>query len=174
MIGTATTDPVQIRPWRTGDEVLLAEIGDEFSLRSLYSRFHGGYSRLPKVYLRQLAAAWSQRRWDAVLAIHRGRVIGWAEYARGGTDPNVADLGVLVVDAWQHRGLGPTLARAVLERAAAAGLTALRADVLIVNRAARAMIESLSGPNLHAERDGEVVCYTVPLVPYFDHPAISA
>ena len=111
-IGTLATGSIQIRPWRAGDEALLAEIGDDFSRWSLYARFFGGYIGLPTWYLRQIPVAWSQRRWDAVLAIHRGRVIGWAEYACGRDNPNIADLGVLVMDAWQHRGLGRRLTRA--------------------------------------------------------------
>ena len=53
-----------------------------------------------------------------------------------------ADVGVVVADAWQRRGVGALLMRALIARAQARGVTALAMDVLPGNRRVLAMILS--------------------------------
>ena len=52
----------------------------------------------------------------------------------------VTDVGVVVADAWQRRGLGAALMRTLVTRAQARGVTALAMDVLPGNRVVLAMI----------------------------------
>src|SRR6478672_2401569 len=52
----------------------------------------------------------------------------------------VTDVGVVVADAWQRRGVGAALMRALIARAQARGVTALAMDVLPGNRRVLAMI----------------------------------
>ena len=52
----------------------------------------------------------------------------------------VTDVGVVVADAWQRRGVGAALMRALVARAQARGVTALAMDVLPGNRRVLAMI----------------------------------
>jgi len=50
------------------------------------------------------------------------------------------DVGLVVADAWQRRGVGAALMRALIARAQARGVTALAMDVLPGNRRVLAMI----------------------------------
>src|SRR4051812_25176114 len=104
---------MEIRPWRNGDEVLAAAAQRHLSAASLYNRFHAGTGgRLPAAYLRHIAAG-PRHGWDAQVAAGRGHLIGWAEFGRFPGTPDEADLGVLVVDPWQRRGVATALVRAI-------------------------------------------------------------
>jgi RimJ/RimL family protein N-acetyltransferase len=133
---------MEIRPWCDGDQRLLIAAQRDLSPASLSSRFFVGTSALPVKYLRYVASA-PRDRWDAQLAIRRGRLLGWAEFARLEPGAPDADLAVLVVDAWQRRGVATALLRAMLPRAAAAGVRVVHADVEPANTAARATIRTL-------------------------------
>jgi GNAT superfamily N-acetyltransferase len=154
--------PVTIRPWRAGDEQLLRAAEPSISRESLASRFFVGTPRLPEAYLRHISTV-GRDRWDAVVALVDGRVVGWAEYGRSLDDPREAELGVLVVDDWQGGGLGPRLVGALLLRCRRAGVTALRADVQPDNRRAQRAIESRLGRPVAADAEDGVLRYVLPL-----------
>ena len=63
-----------------------------------------------------------------------------------------ADLAVVVVDAWQRRGVATALIRALLPRAFAAGVRELGADLLPGNTAAQRLLVSLFGAELRSQR----------------------
>ena len=154
---------VRIRPWLPGDDLLLAAIGDGLSPASLYTRFLTGTPSLPRGYLRYVANA-PRSRWDAVVGLIGGSVVGWAEAARlsdGGPD---AELAVVVVDAWQRRGIGATLARRLAQHSLAAGVTTLHAEVLAENLPSNRLVRSLAGPSLSVTREGSLMHYRLPLV----------
>ncbi len=46
-------------------------------------------------------------------------------------DRAIVDLGVLVEDAWQRRGIGTALVTSLLDSARAKGVTTVHADVLV-------------------------------------------
>ena len=52
----------------------------------------------------------------------------------------MADIGVVVNDAWQGRGVGSALMRALITGAQARGVTTLEMDVLDSNRQVLAMV----------------------------------
>jgi RimJ/RimL family protein N-acetyltransferase len=133
---------IEVRPWRTGDEALLRAA--TFSAASLTSRFMVGTRRLPGTYLRHVATV-GRDRWDAQVALRDGRLVGWAEYGRWRAYGDEADVAVLVLDAWQRKGVATALVRAMLPRCAAAGVRVLHADVAPENIAARAAAVSLFG-----------------------------
>jgi GNAT superfamily N-acetyltransferase len=149
---------MEIRPWRPGDQQLLIAAQRELSRDSLSSRFFVGTSTLPVKYLRYVAHA-PRDRWDAQVATHRGRLLGWAEFARLPGRPDEADIAVLVVDAWQRQGVATALFRAMIPRAAAAGIRVAHADIEPGNRAARAMIRSVFGDTLAARFEDGLVHY---------------
>jgi GNAT superfamily N-acetyltransferase len=60
--------------------------------------------------------------------------------AADGRDGRATDIGVVVADAWQRRGVGAALMRALVARAQARGVTSLAMDVLPGNRRVLAMI----------------------------------
>src|ERR1700730_7970723 len=82
---------------------------------------------------------------DAIVAVADGVIVGHAMAAdlpeRICPDASrVTDVGVVVADAWQRRGVGAALMRALIARAQARGVTALAMDVLPGNRRVLAMI----------------------------------
>jgi RimJ/RimL family protein N-acetyltransferase len=134
---------MQLRPWRTGDEALLAGAQPDISPASLTTRFLGGFATLPTGYLRYVASA-PRERWDAQVATEADRLLGWAEFARLVSRDDEADLAVLVVDAWQRRGVATALFAAMIPRMVAAGVRVVHADVEPRNAAARATIRALA------------------------------
>lgn len=127
---------IVVRPWRTGDEKLLHAAC--FSAASLTSRFMVGTRCIPAAYLRHVATV-GRDRWDAQVATYRGRLLGWSEFGRWRSYGDEADLAVMVVDAWQRRGVATALVRAMVPRAAAAGVRVLHADIAVDNLAARSL-----------------------------------
>lgn len=163
-VGVAAAPPasapaVSVRPWRSGDERLVAAAEAAVSPRSLYERFFTGGHRFPPRYLERLAAN------ITAVAEVGGDVVGWAEVARRTDFPYAGELAVLVVDGWQHRGLGPRLAVAALDLARRRGLTLVHADVMDTNTAARRALGRLFGRRLQITRDEGVLHYVLPLVP---------
>lgn len=159
---TGGSGSVLLRPWRPGDITLLLGAEGRLSTASLTSRFFTGTSRLPASYLRHVETA-RPGMWDAVVALDDGLLVGWAEYGRSRDCPSRAELGVTVVDGWQHRGLGVRLVRALLRRAVRAGVRTLDVDIQEGNRAARGMLAAVLGTPAVADHDGDVLHYVVPL-----------
>ena len=80
---------------------------------------------------------------DAIVAVADGVIVGHAMAADRPGDPcgtQMTDVGVVVADAWQRRGVGAALMRALVLRAQARGVTSLAMDVLPANRRVLAMI----------------------------------
>lgn len=171
---------VRTRPWRPGDERLLARVAHQISPVSLRARFLAGVPRLPENYLRRLATLPPQA-WGAQVAVRADRcaeqVVGWAEFVRlappadgrpgapaGGAAGTEADLAILVLDAWQRRGIGRALIGALVPAAAAAGVRVLHADLDPANGAARGLLASVLGRDRLTARvvDG-LLHYTVRL-----------
>lgn len=101
------------------------------SLKTRYSRFFAPVRAWPIDY-RAGALAGDPDRHDAVVA-RLGpaggdpQVIALASLVNGAAEP---ELGVLVEDGWQGRGIGSALTSALIRRGRARGLTRLRATVL--------------------------------------------
>lgn len=155
--------PMEIRPWRCGDELFAVAAEPHLSSASLAYRFLTGTGgRLPKEYLRHISVG-PGPTWDAQVAVGPGHLIGWAEFGRLPGRPEEADLAVIVADPWQRRGIATALIRSMLPRCLAAGVRYLHADVSPTNRAARGLLQSLFSPALHAAFVDGVVHYELPL-----------
>ena len=130
-----------IRPAHRAD---LAALGDFFaglSVQTRYLRFFGPITP-GAALLRQLCGLAGTI--DAVIAVRGGVIVGHA-MAADRIDPSgarVTDIGVVVADAWQGRGLGSALTRALVTGAQARGVTLLEMDVLHGNRQVLGMITS--------------------------------
>ena len=130
-----------IRPAHQAD---LAALGDFFaglSAHTRYLRFFGPV--MPsQALLRRLCGLTGTI--DAVIAVRGGVIVGHA-MAADRIDPRgarVTDIGVVVADAWQGRGLGSALTRSLVTGAQARGVTLLEMDVLDGNRHVLDMITS--------------------------------
>ncbi len=82
--------------------------------------------------LAQVGPAGQAGRTDVLVATHGGIIIGHAmaadRAAAGGG--SLTEIGVVVADAWQGRGVGSALVRTLVSRARARGVTSLSMDVL--------------------------------------------
>lgn len=133
-----------IRPWEHGDFARLAAAGPRLSARTLQLRFWSPVPALPLSYLRSTEKRWP-RCWDAVVALEGDLLAGWAEYGRWPTRCDTADVAVCVVDAEQGHGLGTALLAQLVERARAAGMVSVHADIDRRNAFARRAWQHVTG-----------------------------
>jgi len=104
-------------------EALLAMLG-RCSRASLFHRFHGFTDGVAyfSALLRDRPAGKTLLAWSGSTCVAVGTL--------GADSAGLLDLGVLVEDAWQRRGIGTRLIRSLLDDARAKGVTTVRADVL--------------------------------------------
>jgi GNAT superfamily N-acetyltransferase len=127
------------------------------SMRTRYQRFFAPVSLTPAM-LRRVAGIVGHS--DVLVAIQGGVIIGHAMAVDGAAPQGcpVTDIGVVVADAWQGRGVGSALMRALISRAQARGVLSLTMDVLPSNAQVLAMI---AGHWTAAHRDRSADCVTV-------------
>jgi acetyltransferase len=95
---------------------------------------------------------------DAVVAVENGAIIGHA-MASDMTGPgasHVTEIGVVVTDARQGRGIGSALVRTLVARALTRGVTTATMDVLAENRQVLAMIDHY-WPAARQDRSGPYI-----------------
>jgi GNAT superfamily N-acetyltransferase len=95
---------------------------------------------------------------DALVATRNGLIIGHAMAVDTGDPPGAAatEIGVVVADAWQGRGVGSGLIRALASRARDRGATTLVMEVMAENRRVLAMIGG-RWPDARYDRSGAYV-----------------
>lgn len=111
---------------------MLVNLFDHLSPQSIYQRFFMAMPELTPSMARYLANVNYTNRM-AVVAEADGELMGVARYERT-NDPDVVELGLVVGDQWQGRGLGRILLREIVHAAERNGIRRLRADVLSENR----------------------------------------
>lgn len=166
-----------IRPVTPADEAVLHDFFAALSVESRYLRFFAPVT--PSCGLLDLMAG-KPAHVDAIVAVADGVIVGHAMAADrpvpgdpghpgrpGG--PRVTDVGVVVADPWQRRGVGAALMRALIGRAQARGVTALAMDVLPGNRRVLAMIAG-HWPEAAIGRSPDGVDVRIPLPPYQPRP----
>ena len=129
-----------IRPVGPGDMAALSDFFAGLSVESRYLRFFAPVT--PARGLLHLLSG-GPANVDAVVAVADGVIVGHVMAADGPADAcgtRSTDVGVVVADAWQRRGVGAALMRALIIRAQARGVTSLVMDVLPGNRRVLAMI----------------------------------
>ena len=131
---------VRIRQAGSADHAALRDFLGGLSLRTRYLRFFAGALPASPAMLHVLAGG--RPGVDALVATRNGAIIGHA-MAVDGTGPDgtaMAEIGVVVADAWQGHGVGSGLLHALAGRARARGATTLAMDVLAENQRVLAMI----------------------------------
>lgn len=123
---------VSIRPIRPEDDSALVDVFEHLSPQTVYQRFFTALPELTPGMARYLSHV-NYRSRMALVAEVDGRLVGVGRYERT-PDPEVAELGLVVLDEWQDRGLGRVLLRETLRAAQANGIHRFRADVLSENR----------------------------------------
>jgi GNAT superfamily N-acetyltransferase len=115
---------VAVKALTLADEAAVWAMVGRCSRTTLFHRFHSYTDG--RAYLRTLFV--SGRDQPALLAWHGAACIGIANLAVDST--GVADVGVLVEDAWQRRGVGSRLVSALFDTARSRGATRVHADVM--------------------------------------------
>jgi GNAT superfamily N-acetyltransferase len=130
------------------------------TLDSAYRRFFTGLGSPSPALVGRLVEVDHDRR-EAVLAGWGEQVVGLADCTRL-DDGVTVELGVVVADRWQRRGLGPRLARTVLELAIARGARMVRMHALAENDRVARLVRR-SWPDAVPARDGTVLAWELAL-----------
>jgi GNAT superfamily N-acetyltransferase len=121
---------LSVRRARTGDRAALEAMFGRCSWETAYRRFHGVVAAIPARYLAEALAGVPEH--FALVVVNGPCVVALASCREGRSGGAVgrAELGILVEDAWQRRGLGGLLLRRLIEHADSRGLSMLHAQVL--------------------------------------------
>jgi GNAT superfamily N-acetyltransferase len=132
--------PVEFRPAGWPDSGDIRDFIGGLSVRTQFLRFFASVAPPSSGLLRGLSGTDGSS--DVVIATHCGSVIGHAMAVdrTGGDGVRMSDVGLVVADRWQRRGVGSELLRKVVARAAARGVGMLVMDVLPSNDQMLAMI----------------------------------
>jgi GNAT superfamily N-acetyltransferase len=133
-------DAVQYRSATAADCEAIRWFVAGLSLRTRFLRFFTPASPLSSAVLRAMCG--TGRTTDVLVATHGGVIIGHA-MAVDSVSPGggrVTDIGVVIADHWQSRGVGSVIMGRLVARAAARGVSVLLMDVLPENRPMLAMI----------------------------------
>ena len=130
----------EIRQACYADHGALRDFLGGLSPRARYLRFFTGAVSTSPAMMRMLAGGGDHI--DAVVAVENGVIIGHAMACdtTGPAGGRMTEIGVVVTDARQGRGVGSALIRALASRAQARGITTATMDVLAENRQVLAMI----------------------------------
>ena len=143
--GVAAADGDAMRSFLTG-----------LSLRTRFLRFFAPASPPSPAVLRGMCGG--GRTTDALVATHDGVIVGHAMTADSLSPEGclVSDVGVVVADCWQNRGIGSQILDLVVARATARGVSVLVMDVLPENKRMLTMI-SRRWPDVGYRFSGDAV-----------------
>jgi RimJ/RimL family protein N-acetyltransferase len=121
---------VLVRPVRSTDALLLADMFARLSETSRRMRFLGKKEELSAAELRYYANV-DHHDHEALIALDPagGRGVGVARYVRDADDPRAAEIALTVIDDWQGRGLGTELLGRLSYRARQEGICRFTAVV---------------------------------------------
>src|SRR5215831_4594108 len=131
---------IRIRQAGRTDQEALRDFLTGLSVQTRYLRFFAGAMPTSPAMLQILAGG--RPGADALVATRNGAIIGHA-MAVDTTSPcgdRMAEIGVVVADAWQSQGVGSGLMRTLVARAEARGATGVVMEVMAENRRMLSMI----------------------------------
>jgi GNAT superfamily N-acetyltransferase len=163
---------VAIRQVCPEDLPALNEFFAGLSAHTRYLRFFGPIT--PGAALLRTLAGFADNV-DALVAARGGVIVGHAMAVdrTGPRGTRVTDIGVVVDDAWQGRGVGAALMRALVTGAQARGVTTLEMDVLDGNRQVLAMITG-HWPAARVDHTSDGLAIRIRLTQASPKPAASA
>jgi len=133
---------VALRPVTSSGITAISAMWERCSLATRIARFHAPVRDIPASYLTALLADPAAH----VIAVGQpgGDVVGLASLIRGASG-DTAELGVLVEDAWQRRGIGQRLAAHLISTAPGRGITTLTASIQAANAPVADLLRRVPG-----------------------------
>ena len=158
-------ETVTIRPIQINDLKMVQEFIRRLSPATKRFRFLAGVRELPSAELRRLCdvdGKYSMAFVATVLRKSREVEIGVARYAPYDRC-NTREIAVTVADEWQHRGLGTTLVKHLIETAKLNGITHLYSVGLIDNHALAALAKHFEMASMRDPSDSHQAIYSLAL-----------
>ncbi len=118
---------LRVRPIEPSDGPSLEAFHRTLSDRTVHLRFFGPHPSLTPGDVAYFTGVDHLAR-EALVAVAEARIVGVARFDAVGDGR--AEIAVVVTDAWQGRGVGGLLLRALAHRALACGITTFVAEVL--------------------------------------------
>jgi ribosomal protein S18 acetylase RimI-like enzyme len=132
---------VCVRPIEVADGEELRAMFARLSPRSIYYRFHMSYPAVP----RWASAGFLNTRFPSggsLVSVAGTQIVGHAMYVASDCSRE-AEVGLLVEDCWQSRGVGKLLLSELARGARLRGIEFLTAEVLGENRRALGLFEAV-------------------------------
>jgi GNAT superfamily N-acetyltransferase len=148
---------VALRRSGAGDAASLTEMLAGLSPMSSYLRFLSGGRPSDRMVARLLHRDSTHGAWLATAGDLTVGHVMWALAPDG-----AVEVGVVVSDAWQHRGIGRWLIQSALAEAAVAGAVAVRLNVHTENGRVIGMLRR-SMPDAVVTRDAGMLTYLAPM-----------
>ena len=114
---------IVLRLGQPGDADAVLALHERCSMETLFQRYHTGMRTMPRRWLHRLLMP---PRGQSLLAVCGREVVGIAQLISGGTG-QIAEISLLVEDAWQRKGVGTALMARLAAIAAARGQRKLMA-----------------------------------------------
>jgi ribosomal protein S18 acetylase RimI-like enzyme len=114
-----------LAPLVPADVAELLAMYERCSAETTYRRWHGHLRAFPTAYLAALVADSDEH--IAVVARREGPIVGFA--SAGEVAPGVREIGILVEDRWQRRGVGRALLTSIMTMSAELGTRVIQAEV---------------------------------------------
>ena len=156
-------ETLTIRPIQIDDIEMQRDFIRGLSPAAKRFRFFGGVRELPSPELRRLCDVDGKNSMAFVATVIRnGREveIGVARYAPY-AGSNTREMAVTVADEWQHRGLGTTLVKHLIETAKLNRVTQLFSVALVDNDAMAALAKDLGMASMRDPSDPRQVIYSL-------------
>lgn len=147
-----------LRPIRATDEPKLVELFYSMSKDALYKRFMRVVKHIPheeRQYFLDVDYADNMAMvLETLDPLKEPEIVGIAQYFRD-PETNFADVGFIVADAWQKKGLGRILVDEMIRLARERGISGMIADVLATNEAMLHLFRD-SGLSVDVETEGGI------------------
>ena len=147
---------VVVREIRPSDKLLFENSRGRFSDESMRRRFLGPKPRLTNSELRYLTEVDGETHFALVATPldDLGSLGGVARFVRLADPPHTAEAAIIVADEYQGRGLGKRLAHQLADAGRDRGVRRFSASMLSDNKAALALMKTLSDRLETAYSDG--------------------